>query len=369
MDLGECRLIFLLMKRSCSSFNLLRLVVISSPSSDLDLCLQIPQSATDFTKENGVSAMTLLAEKFTEAGMVDVDTVRLTARIPIVKLNFPYNKDGKSILVECDLSLQNPLACLNTALLNTYSKISPDTCILASIIKRWAKMRDINNPAMHTLSSYGYVLMLLFYLTSSEPNDGFVVDPDYARGTNPPLLVNLQRVDPSWAQNPVGPYREIIAKPHNQYCIHQHPTEPNYMVNTYFYRSGLESLEQYHTNKSKSGPCLGVVLASFFRYFAYEFDYKKLVVSLDTKHGESKEKEIKAEEDGWSLYKPGLAIEDPFEHFYDVAHVVKTSNFHHIQQEFALAYSKIASVASGNRCFVTGRDVIDLICEPVAKDD
>lgn len=314
--------------------------------------------------------MTQLAEKFTEAGMTDVDTVRLTARIPIVKFNYPYINDGKTIFVECDLSLQNPLACLNTALLNTYSKISPDTCILASVIKRWAKMRDINNPAMHTLSSYGYVLMLLYYLTSSEPShDGFVVDPGHTRGMNPPLLVNLQRVDPSWAQNPAGPYREINEKPQNQYCIHQHPTEPNYLVNTYFYRSELERLEQYHTIKSKSGPCLGVLLASFFRYFAYEFDYKKFVVALDTKHGEFKEKEIKAEDDGWSLYKPGLAIEDPFEHFYDVAHVVKTSNFHHIQQELALAYSKIASVVCGDRRFVSGRDLIDLICDPVSTDD
>ena len=120
---------------------------------------------------------------------------------------------------------------------------------------------------------------------------------------------------------------------------------------------------------SKGGPCLGVLLASFFRYFAYEFDYKKCVVSLDTAHGQSKTKECKAEEDGWSLYKPGLAIEDPFEHFYDVAHVVKTSNFHHIQKEFALAYSKIASVASSDQGFVSGRDLIDLICEPVVKRD
>lgn len=342
----------------------------SSPSSDLDLCLQIPQSATDFTKESGVAAMEKLAEKFMEEGMSDVDTVRLTARIPIIKFNFPYKNNGSEILVECDLSLQNPLACLNTALLNTYSKISQETCILASIIKRWAKTRDINNPAMHTLSSYGYVLMLLYYLTSSEPSEGgFVVDPGRCTGSNPPLLVNIQHVDPSWAQNPVGPYREIHTKPHNQYCVHQHPTEPNYLVNTYFYKSGLGGLVQYHSNKSKNSPCLGVLLASFFRYFAYEFDYKKCVVSLDTAHDQSKTKENKAEEDGWSLYKPGLAIEDPFEHFYDVAHVVKTSNFHHIQKEFALAYSKIASAASGDQGFVSGRDLIDLICEPVVKSD
>ncbi len=83
-----------------------------SPNSDLDLCLQVPPSERSFTKEKGVEAMTELAEKFTEAGLVDVDTVRLTARIPIVKFNVPYKDDGEEILVECDLSLQNPSQAL-----------------------------------------------------------------------------------------------------------------------------------------------------------------------------------------------------------------------------------------------------------------
>jgi terminal uridylyltransferase len=140
------------------------------------------------------------------------------------------------------------------------------------------------------------------------------------------------------------------------------------MVNTYFYRSGVESLQQYYRVKRSSGPCLGVLLSSFFRYFAYEFDYKKYVVSLNTKHGEAKEKELKAEEDGWSLFKHGLAIEDPFELFYDVAHVVKMSNFHRIQREFALAYSKIVNAACCNGGQISGRKVIDHICEPVAHN-
>ena len=210
----------------------------SSPESDLDLCLQIP-SDTTFTKENGIEAMTKLATKFTEAGMTDVDTVRLTARIPIVKFNVPYTDDGgEEILVECDLSLQNPLACLNTSLLLAYSKISPTTCVLASIIKRFAKCRDINNPSQHTLSSYGYVLMLLHFLTSCDfTEDGFVIVSEKA---NQPILPNLQWVDPLWAQNPVGPYREIPARPKNEHSMVQHPTEGNYKVNSYFYHSGLE---------------------------------------------------------------------------------------------------------------------------------
>lgn len=312
--------------------------------------------------------MTNLASKFTKAGLADVDTVRLTARIPIVKFNVPYSDDGEEILVECDLSLQNPLACLNTSLLHTYSKISPITCVLASIIKRWAKSRDINNPSQHTLSSYGYVIMLISFLTSCDfSKKGHLKE----NGTHPsPILPNLQMVDPSWAQNPQGHYREIPAKPQTKETMIQHPTEANYYVNSYFYRSGLDGLKKFCSDNHDEESCLGALLASFFHYFAYDFDYKKHVVSLNTKHSSHlMEREIKAEEDGWSLFRHGLAIEDPFELFYDIAHVVKASNFHHIRNEFCLAYTKIVDAAYTTGDLPTGRDIIDLICEPVSSDD
>ena len=339
----------------------------SSPNSDLDLCLQVPQSATNFSKEEGgVEAMTNLALKFSEAGLTDVDTVRLTARIPIVKFNVPYKDDDEEILVECDLSLQNPLACLNTSLLHAYSKISPTTCILASIIKRWAKSRDINNPAMHTLSSYGYVIMLLSFLTSCDfDKNGHVRDKN---GDAPsPIIPNLQLVDPVWAQNPEGPYREMKAKPKTKETLVQHPTEPNYFVNSYFYRSGLDGLTKFCSENHNAETALGALLASFFHYFAYDFDYKKHVVSLSTNHSSpTLEREVKAEEDGWSIFKTGLAIEDPFELFYDVAHVVKASNFQHIRKEFCLAYTKIVNAAYKSGNLPTGKEIIDMICEPVS---
>jgi len=338
-----------------------------SPNSDLDLCLQVPSSATQFSKEeNGVEAMTNLAAKLTEAGMTDVDTVRLTARIPIVKFNVPYNDGGEKILVECDLSLQNPLACLNTSLLHAYSKISHNTCVLASIIKRWAKSREINNPSEHTLSSYGYVIMLIHFLTSHTlTKSGNVV-----RGCQgSPILPNLQWVDPLWAQNPAGPYREIPAKPKTQHSMVQHPTEAGYFVNSYFYSSGLLGLKNFCASNCCDDSALGTLLAAFYHYFAYDFDYKKHVVSLSSKQASPPlEREIKAEEDGWSLFRHGLAIEDPFELFYDVAHVVKATNFQHIRKEFCLAYTKIVNSSSVTGAFPTGRELIDSICEPVDDD-
>ncbi len=325
-----------------------------SPDSDLDLCLSIPASAADFTKDGkGVEAMTNLASKFTAAGMRDVNTERLTARIPIVKFNVPYNDNGTEILVECDLSLQNPLALLNTSLLRTYATISPMTCVLASIIKRWAKSRDINNPSKHTLSSYGYVLMLIYFLKNAKRSDGN------------PILPNLQWVDPQWAANPTTQYREIAEKPKSPQTLVAHPTLENYVVNSYFCRQGLEGLHKYCADNNRENT-IGVLLASFFHYFAYTFDYKKHVVSLGNK---LVEREVKAEEDGWSVFKSGLAIEDPFELFYDVAHVVKANNFQHIKKEFALAYSKIANEAQSKRDIITGTELIDLICEPVSQDE
>ena len=80
------------------------------------------------------------------------------------------------------------------------------------------------------------------------------------------------------------------------------------------------------------------------------------------------EKEIKAEEDGWSLFRQGLSIEDPFELFYDVAHVLKASNFQLIRREFALAYTKIINAATSNKKVNTGKNLLDSICEPVSDN-
>ncbi|EJK76352.1 hypothetical protein THAOC_01889 [Thalassiosira oceanica] len=363
----------------------------TSPSADLDLCLQIPASA-GLSREDGVEAMTRLADKFERAGMTGVDTARLTARIPIVKFNVPHGDGDGRLLVECDLSLQNPLAVLNTALLRAYSSMSSDLRVLASIVKRWAKARDINCPSRHTLSSYGYVLMLISFLTTCEDTgDGFVSCPSGppvggagggGGGEVPipsrPVLPNLQWVDPSWAADPTGPYRVIPAKPASGHCTIDHPTEPGYTVNYYFHRTGGAGsgtgdggarLREYCSLDRPGRPSPGTLLASFFRHYAHGFDYRRRVVTLNLSRGGhvGGDREVKAEEDGWSLFKAGLAVEDPFELFYDVAHVVKVADFHHIRREMALAYSKIVAAAEAGG-EGGGRALIDAICEPVAAE-
>lgn len=66
--------------------------------------------------------------------------------------------------MECDISLDNPLAVANTQLLRTYSEIDPRIRKLVYLVKHWAKMRHLNSPSDGTLSSYGYILCVLSFL-------------------------------------------------------------------------------------------------------------------------------------------------------------------------------------------------------------
>jgi DNA polymerase sigma len=361
-----------------------------SPKSDLDMCLHLPSSTTLVCDEGaGAESMALLAEALKVAGMKDVDTTRLSARIPIVMYKCPdplVAGDSKEDFLECDLSMHNPLAVLNTSLLRSYAEISPVTRVLAAIIKRWAKARDINSPAHHTLSSYGYIIMLLHFLTyHSRKGNGLVSpiagpegDPEIRNGRKAqvtPILPNLQWIDQNWLRMPQGTsYRQISSLPNSTM---KHPMKDTF-VNTHFYKpSSSDENVMLQVRFAGDDLSLAILLASFFRYYAYEFDYKRHVVSLHSTASRGiVEREVKAELDGWRNYSAALAIEDPFELDYDIAHVLRGGYYHRIRREFAMAYTKIADAATGrpnnwNKGDVrsmSGRELVDWICEPIPAD-
>jgi len=347
------------------------------------MCIQLPPSASLANSDDttGSLAMGQLAQLLDEAGFIDVDVTRLTARIPVIMNKFQIDiGDGNKLLIECDLSMQNPLACMNTSLLLSYSNIIPEIKILAAVIKRWAKSRDINSPQHHTLSSYGYILMLIHFLTTHGVNKNgallslFPSEDSAGKHKNVainPIIPNLQWMDQHWLLSPPGtPYVESLNKPSNQFTVMRHPTEPSYNVNTYFFRladeRSVQAVQARVSIGQKNSPSLALLLASFFRYYAHEFDYKKHVVTLNaTMSYGPVEREAKAESDGWKLYGQSLCIEDPFEAFYDVAHVLKPSTFQRTRREFMIAYSKIAEAVRNSSAI----DLIELICEPVIETD
>lgn len=76
------------------------------------------------------------------------------------KLEFPNSGIG----VQCDINFSAQLAIHNTHLLRCYSLTDPRVRPLVLFVKHWAKVRGINTSYRGTLSSYGYVLMVLHYL-------------------------------------------------------------------------------------------------------------------------------------------------------------------------------------------------------------
>mmetsp|Transcript_18118 Transcript_18118/g.20903 ORF Transcript_18118/g.20903 Transcript_18118/m.20903 type:complete len:1221 (+) Transcript_18118:108-3770(+) len=355
-----------------------------SSTSDLDMCLQMPVDVKlpgEKDDPTGAAAMAELANLLEQNQMQNVNTSRLTARIPIIMFHCPRpmaqdgEGEGEEELMECDLSFMNPLAVLNTSLLLSYSRVHPITRVLAAIIKRWAKARDINNPSKHTLSSYGYILMLLHFLTyHRRTGNGLITSVDTKQTsrnilTTFPLLPNLQWVDSDWlraSQN--TPYVEVNNIPPK---LMKHPLEVNVIVNSHYHRvKDQHDLMEIQKRFPSQDLSLAILLASFFRYYAFEFDYKHHVVSLhSTIKGGLMEREVKAEIHGWRVYSSVLAIEDPFETFYDIAHVVKGGNFHRLRNELAMAYTKIITAVKKSDPSLNGMDLINLICEPFKKEE
>ncbi|CAN0419422.1 unnamed protein product [Laminaria digitata] len=94
---------------------------------------------------------------------------------------------------------------------------------------------------------------------------------------------------------------------------------------------------------SRNTASTGELLAGFFRYFASELDCRANVVSV--RLGGLADRERKAEACCWSIHTR-LTLEDPFETWYDVAHVLKWSRFKHVRMEFARAYALLSASAS-----------------------
>ena len=265
-----------------------------------------------------VAEMQALAEKFQtdKSGFFsNINTDRLSARIPVIML-----KAGN---IDVDISPENALAIMNTKLLKCYSK-SPLMVPLVRMLKKIVKSFDINNPAKGSLSSYGYVLMALHYLQTFGS------------------LPNLQNLA-------FGPDNRIIAvSPQAHMKPLSHPRKDGFVCNVHFLcptsQNQLQILEKYLFQMvlQDEGNNILAHLAKFFYYFAFLFDYRHNIV------GTTSSRQQKAEEYPEYFHSKSfdLSIQDPFETFYDVGHVVKPSQWFRIRTVFARCYSKIASLVS-----------------------
>ncbi|KAI1198700.1 hypothetical protein F5X97DRAFT_143204 [Nemania serpens] len=176
-------------------------------------------------------------------------------------LEFPKTGVG----VQCDVNFSAHLALQNTLLLRCYSYVDPRVRPLVLFVKHWAKARGINTPYRGTLSSYGYVLMVLHYLVN-------IVEPF--------VCPNLQELAPPDPDLPPQALEGIT-------------TCQGRDVRFWRDEQAIQNLAQ-QGQLNQNNDSLGALLRGFFEYYAQGsmmatiskkgFDWGRDVISLRT-HG------------------------------------------------------------------------------------
>ncbi|WAR59912.1 hypothetical protein PtB15_11B553 [Puccinia triticina] len=231
------------------------------------------------------------------------------ARIPIIKLSLPPSL-GQPFGLSCDIGFENRLALENTRLLLTYAMVDPRMRTMVLFLKVWSKRRRINDPYLGTLSSYGYVLMVIYYLVN---------------GRKAPVLPNLQQLPPPR----VTPPEDTVYEGHDIYFF-----------------DDLDALPRFWVGMNREN--VGELLIEFFRFFSSTFRYTHDVISVRTPGGlMSKESKgwmhdnIEESKDGRGGFLKidlnRLCIEDPFQTNYNVARTVTRDGLFTIRGEFMRA--------------------------------
>lgn len=240
-------------------------------------------------------------------------------------LDFP--KDG--VGVQSDINFFNPLGLHNTQMLRCYSLCDPRVRPMVLFVKSWAKRRKVNSSYSGTLSSYGYVLMVLHYLMNI---------------ANPPVIPNLQM--------PWRPYNQCTPQGADR-------AEVDGWVVDFWRREEEIKTAAQHGNLTGNQCSVGELLAGFFNYYSSQGGYPSFhwmgeVLSLRVQGGlQTKEekgwvKAVTEQGDGKQVQHRYLfCIEDPFELQHNVARTVTHNGIVAIRDEFRRANRILRAVGGG----------------------
>ncbi|KIJ60942.1 hypothetical protein HYDPIDRAFT_31815 [Hydnomerulius pinastri MD-312] len=267
-------------------------------NSDMDLCCLI-DSGERLSASDLVTMLGDLLERETKFHVKPLPH----ARIPIVKLSLDPSP-GLPSGIACDIGFENRLALENTRLLMCYAMIDPTRVrTLVLFLKVWSKRRKINSPYQGTLSSYGYVLLVIYFLVHVK---------------NPPVLPNLQQMPP--------------LRPISQEDTHIGGH------NTWFFDDIELLCQRWQSSNTES---VAELLIDFFRYYSRDFSYNTGVASIRAGL-------LKKESKGWqndlsnskfndARERNRFCIEDPFETDFNVARCVTKEGLYQIRGEFMRA--------------------------------
>lgn len=274
-------------------------------------------------------------------------------------LDFPKTGVG----IQCDINFSNMLGIHNTHLLRCYSLCDPRVRPMILFVKAWAKRRQINSSYSGTLSSYGWVLMVLHFLVNiAQPP----VCPNLQVTLRPPGDLNMERL---------------------QHMFHE-PKVSGYTVR--FWRNEGEIMHAAQSGQlTMNRESVGSLLKEFFQYYAAmqplgygrarNFYWTQEVLSLRTPGGI-----ITKQEKGWQSAKTTttpdgkevrhrylLAIEDPFELDHNVARTVTHNGIVAIRDEFRRIWRILTAVGQGKQPEggIFDEIVVKPAPPPASKDD
>ncbi|XP_041861938.1 terminal uridylyltransferase 4 isoform X2 [Melanotaenia boesemani] len=227
--------------------------------SDLDICMTLEghETAEKLNCKEIIEGLAKVLKKHT--GLRNILPIT-TAKVPIVK--FEHRQSG----LEGDISLYNTLAQHNTRMLATYAALDPRVQFLGYTMKVFAKRCDIGDASRGSLSSYAYILMVLYFLQQRQP----------------PVIPVLQE-------------------------IFDGKTVPQRMVDGWnaFFFDNLEDLRRRLSDRQPNTESVGELWLGLLRFYTEEFDFKENVISIRQR------KRLTTFEKQWT--SKCIAIEDPFD--------------------------------------------------------
>ncbi|KAG7257853.1 hypothetical protein CRUP_007426 [Coryphaenoides rupestris] len=202
--------------------------------SDLDICMTLEghDTAEKLNCKEIIEGLAKVLKKHT--GLKNILPIT-TAKVPIVK--FEHRQSG----LEGDISLYNTLAQHNTRMLATYAAIDPRVQFLGYTMKVFAKRCDIGDASRGSLSSYAYILMVLYFLQQRQP----------------PVIPVLQE-------------------------IFDGTSVPECMVDGWnaFFFNDIDDLRRRLPELQQNKESVGELWLGLLRFYTEEFDFKEHVISI-----------------------------------------------------------------------------------------
>ncbi|XP_054722719.1 terminal uridylyltransferase 4-like [Uloborus diversus] len=296
---------------SCNGFGFKNL-------SDMDFCLTF-KDVNDKEDLDSKEIIKKTAEQLSKHPNLKNIISVVTAKVPIVKFTWSETE------TEGDISLYNTLALANTEMLEAYSKIDERVQILGFALKYFAKVLGICDASRGSLSSYAYLLMVIFFLQQREP----------------PVIPVLQ---------------ELHSEKENQQKIDGWDV---------CWFKDIDNLATVWLDYGKNKESAGQLWLGLLSFYACDFDWKEYVVCIRQKKPLTRFRKL------WCSDK--IAIEDPFELKHNLgAGLTKKMNsyimkaFLRARERFGtpLLPQRINSILGHEVAFFFDRRFLNSGCEP-----